>query len=453
VRSEVEHHLVQAEIERQLDILARDQSQISFWDKAVIALSGDLDEDFVTEEIVDWMWADFGIESSVVVMPDDRPLLTVFRDMLSEPLAGLPYVALSRDLIESARLNYLARRTAAEDTIPRHVADIRMVNGQFGVVVAQAIFVDDEEENSNIPPLNAMPQVFLTFKPLTQSAFSEIGRNLGLGEFRVTPVSAAEEGHSSMVINQVAGQPPLAASWKVEQPSMIIWNRSIGALVGSFILVTVALLLISLRYGRALKSLQLSEAVNRHRATHDNLTGLPNRLQFDHALDTIIAKNRQDRCAILCLDLDQFKLVNDTHGHQVGDVVLKTAARRIADAVGDAGMAARVGGDEFIILLWDKLERVSVLDRCDRIIASVCEEIAFDGGVARIGAIIGVAWWPDDALSAKNIVRSADEALYRAKDNGRGQAWFAGDTGDARLAVTERRRPAPGVISKGFAAA
>ena len=169
---------------------------------------------------------------------------------------------------------------------------------------------------------------------------------------------------------------------------------------------------------------------------------MPNRLQFDHALDAIIVDNEQERCAILCLDLDRFKAVNDTYGHQVGDVVLRTAAGRIADAVGNAGMVARVGGDEFIILLRDKLDHASVHARCERVISSVCKGIVFDGGVAHIGASIGVAWWPDDARTAKNIIRSADVALYRAKDNGRGQVWFAGDSGQAGPQAAERRNQA-----------
>ena len=454
VRSEVEQHLVKAEIDRQIDVLFRDQSQISYWDKTVKALGGAVDQAFVQDEIADWLWEDFGIESSVVIQPDGTPLLTVFRSQVMDPAAGLPYVARNRDLVEAARQNYLAHRTprnggfvitgqATRFSPPFHASDVRIINGQFGVVTAQAVIPDDEE----VLP-DGMPQVLLTFKPLSKEMLAGIGESLGLEDLSVAPVAAPVEGRSSMVVSQVAGQPPLAASWKVEPPSSIIWNRAIGPLVASFVVVTLALLMVALHYGRAIQALQQSEARNRHRTTHDNLTGLPNRLQFDHALDAIIAEHRQNRCAILCLDLDKFKAVNDTHGHQAGDVVLKTAARRIADAVGETGMTARVGGDEFIILLWDNLERENVLDLCDTIIASVCQDIAFEGGVARIGASIGVAWWPDDALSTKNIIRSADEALYRAKDNGRGQTWFAGDSGDLGAGATERRRPENGVTTE-----
>ncbi len=121
------------------------------------------------------------------------------------------------------------------------------------------------------------------------------------------------------------------------------------------------------------------------------------------------------------MDLDKFKAVNDTYGHQAGDAVIRTIAGRVADIIGDKGMAARVGGDEFIILLRDGLDENSVMMLCDNIIDSVCEDVVFDNGRAAVGASIGVAWWPDDAMTAKTVIRSADEALYRAKSNGRGQ--------------------------------
>lgn len=111
----------------------------------------------------------------------------------------------------------------------------------------------------------------------------------------------------------------------------------------------------------------------------------------------LFQKVRRDRCAILCMNLDRFKAVNDTYGHQAGDTVIKTLANRIAGAVGETGMAVRIGGDEFIVLLRDRLDHQNVLGLCDELISSVCEKINFDGGSAMVGASIGVAWWPDDA--------------------------------------------------------
>ncbi|PLW74808.1 hypothetical protein C0081_22990 [Cohaesibacter celericrescens] len=121
------------------------------------------------------------------------------------------------------------------------------------------------------------------------------------------------------------------------------------------------------------------------------------------------------------MDLDRFKAVNDTFGHQAGDVVLTVISERIAKRVGSNGMAARVGGDEFIILLHDHLEKDDVLFLCDQMIEDVSIPIDIHGGTAEVGASIGVAWWPDDALTVKSIIRSADDALYCSKENGRGQ--------------------------------
>lgn len=97
----------------------------------------------------------------------------------------------------------------------------------------------------------------------------------------------------------------------------------------------------------------------------------------------------------------------------------------MAETVGDSGLAARIGGDEFIILLRNGIDVKSVEALCTEIIQNVCEPVSFDGGTSSVGASIGAAWWPDDAKTGKMVIRSADEALYRAKERGRGRAVFA----------------------------
>jgi diguanylate cyclase (GGDEF)-like protein len=199
------------------------------------------------------------------------------------------------------------------------------------------------------------------------------------------------------------------------------------------VLITFGLMFFAVRYGKVVRRIEESEAHNRFMAEHDALTGLPNRLQFDTELENIVSRGMQDRCAIICADLDKFKQVNDTFGHQAGDAVIKTVAERIAEQVGERGLTARVGGDEFIILLRDGLDPDQVLALCDNIIETVSEEIVFDNGQAAVGASIGVAWWPDDAMTAKTVIRSADQALYRDKELGRGQ------TVSAKMHVRSRR--------------
>jgi len=427
VRSDVEHNLVQNEISRQIEILALDQSQISYWDDTVTAFAQSVDQKFIEKEIADWLWDDFSIEKSIVVSADRTPLVMVSKNRILNPKKADPWIAQNLDLVEAAQNNYKNNSIKSGDGFvvngdpvrsenPIFASDFRQINGRLGIVVAQAIVPDSEEVLPAGPP-----QVLITFKPMSSQAFSAIGKKLNLTDFQIVPVEKVTNGYNAVTIGASPENANFKAVWRTQHPSAIIWKQSVVVVVGLFVMITLALGMTARRYSRALSALQKSEQHNRFLALHDSLTKLPNRLQFDRLLDEIITEGKQDSCAVLCADLDRFKVVNDTYGHQAGDTVIKTVAARIAEAVGEDGMAARIGGDEFIILLLGKHDRDSVLFLCDHIIEKACEEVAFEGGVASVGMSIGVAWWPDDALTAKTIIRSADEALYRAKENGRGQ--------------------------------
>lgn len=427
VQFEAEANLVSKEVKLQLQDLADDQSKISYWDETVFALYDEnVDMDFVQENIVDDSWDISDFEHVIVVDEQGKPQLTVYRDQLLEPNDGLQNIVENFDLVQRARTKYFANRKARGNgfvTIGDPVwsknaiysADYRILDGQLGMAVAQAIVPNILEV---LPDGN--PKILFTFRPLNKFTFAQVRDQLGLSRFAIVAQSEAKSDLDQMVIGG-AGSRKIVAVWEATKPSASIWDRALPFLGSLLLLITVGLGFIGNRYSKIVTRIQVSEARNRFMAEHDALTGLPNRLQFDNELDNIIAKGELDRCAIICTDLDKFKDVNDTFGHQAGDAVIKTVAQRIANVVDDKGMAARVGGDEFIILLRDGLDEEGVMMLCDNIIEHVCEEVVFDNGSAAVGASIGVAWWPDDALTAKTVIRSADQALYRAKELGRGQ--------------------------------
>ncbi|WP_158195893.1 diguanylate cyclase domain-containing protein [Stappia indica] len=429
VRAQDERHLVRNELDRQVEILADDQARVSHWDEAVRALVAHIDWTFVREEIANWHWEDFGIQVTVMVGPDNRPRLLIFEDDIRAEEEAEAHVALAADLVEAAREAYASARERqgsgfrisrhpVRSQDPLYVSDVREINGEINMIVAQAIVPDDD---ARLP--DGAPNVLLTFKPLLPSIMTEIGRKLGLRDFAIRPVDAVPP--DSDVIPLGRGSPRFVATWVRSHPSAVIWREALPLLLGVLVLAAIALGFVALRFARSLRRLQQSEERNRFLANHDALTGLPNRLQFEQEMERVLQRSEQDRCAVLCIDLDRFKQVNDSWGHAIGDLVIRTVSARILDVVGDRGMSARVGGDEFIVLLREGLDRSSVLALCDRIVASVCSEIVFDGGRASVGASIGVAWWPDDALTAKSVIRSADEALYRAKQDGRGRTFLA----------------------------
>ena len=445
VRHDQEKILVSHDIAQLVEVMAIDQSQISHFDDSVEALSGDIDQDYVKDEIAEWMWDDFDIQMSVVVSPDNKPTVTVYEKNVMQPEQGVVAVVQNIDLIEGARKaysDYVARQTVPvtafsgmHDPVrsehPMYVWSIRNLNGQLTFAMAQAIVPDEDE----VVPSEG-PAIFLTFKPLDKQLLEKAGRKLELVDFRLTTEDQKLAEAGTLFIATLKNGKNVHARWTPGAPSQTIWDQTLLTLALPYLVAALALLLIASHFGRMLHALQKSEEKNRFLAFHDALTGLPNRMHFDHELEAIVAEGKQDRCAILCMDLDRFKAVNDTFGHQAGDVVLEVISQRIQDRVGDTGMAARVGGDEFIILLHDNLEQDAVMYLCDQMIEDICIPIDIPGGTAEVGASIGVAWWPDDALTVKSIIRSADEALYCSKENGRGQVSCA-----SKLSVTAAKDP------------
>ena len=161
-------------------------------------------------------------------------------------------------------------------------------------------------------------------------------------------------------------------------------------------------------------------------ANHDMLSGLPNRGRVRHLLAEALsgAAGVEAPCAILFLDLDGFKPVNDTFGHPKGDAVLKIVAKRLERVVGKAGHVGRMGGDEFAIVIKEAPSRQMVEALAGRVIDAVAEPYRLDKAEIRIGVSIGCAFGPADGQSVDDLIQKADLALYQAKANGRGRCCF-----------------------------
>jgi diguanylate cyclase (GGDEF)-like protein/PAS domain S-box-containing protein len=175
-------------------------------------------------------------------------------------------------------------------------------------------------------------------------------------------------------------------------------------------------------------------------ANMDVLSGLPNRGRvrqlLGEALSTAQATNVP--CAIMFLDLDGFKPVNDTFGHPKGDAVLKSVAQRLVKEVGDAGHVGRMGGDEFAIVIKDAQGRKTVENLANRLIESVAAPYHIDKVEIRIGTSIGCAFGPIDGQSVDDLIQKADMALYQAKNEGRGTCCYFND--DMRSVAEHRMR-------------
>lgn len=165
-----------------------------------------------------------------------------------------------------------------------------------------------------------------------------------------------------------------------------------------------------------------------HIADHDHLTGLPNRGFISRIIDGLIgdASESKRHFALLFVDLDRFKCVNDAHGHATGDYVLKQAAIRLKEATSNYGVAARAGGDEFIIVVNSLASQTSVDLLVGAILSAFSQPFEIRNGEhATVGVSVGVAFYPQNGRSADSILRAADGALYRAKQKGGRAAMLA----------------------------
>lgn len=156
-------------------------------------------------------------------------------------------------------------------------------------------------------------------------------------------------------------------------------------------------------------------------ANFDSLTNLPNRKMFLETLDNQIIKktNNQQELALLFIDLDHFKEVNDTLGHHVGDMLLKEIAQRLSHCIRQSDVVARLGGDEFTIIMNDIASTHVIDETAQRIIDKICEPILIGDNTCYISPSIGVALYPEDFSDAKDLIKAADQAMFAAKKAGR----------------------------------
>ncbi|WBS05404.1 diguanylate cyclase [Pseudoduganella sp. SL102] len=162
-------------------------------------------------------------------------------------------------------------------------------------------------------------------------------------------------------------------------------------------------------------------------ALHDPLTGLPNRRLLEDRIETTVqhALRHQRKAAVMYLDLDGFKPINDTHGHAYGDEILKLVAQRLVGSSRKEDTVARVGGDEFVIVLGDVSGLNDAREPASKLIDVVSEPYQVNGVTLRLSTSIGIALFPDDAESVGDLIHAADNALYDAKRSGKNRVCSA----------------------------
>src|SRR5687768_7354654 len=236
--------------------------------------------------------------------------------------------------------------------------------------------------------------------------------------YDAAPVEAVLEVYNDVTELVAANQ---RSQWKI-----------LGAVLGAMALVYIVVLLILVRYQRLLHEKERERAAQeeriRYQAYHDSLTGLPNRASFTEHLEEAMrrAKRAGWPLGVLFLDLDLFKRVNDSLGHDAGDRLLRVAAERIRRAVREADMLFRMGGDEFTVLLEDVRGPEEAAMVATRVLEAIAEPLQLQHHEIAVTSSVGIALYPRDDVVGERLVKAADTAMYRAKELGRNRyAFFA----------------------------
>jgi diguanylate cyclase (GGDEF)-like protein len=216
------------------------------------------------------------------------------------------------------------------------------------------------------------------------------------------------------------GRQPYAAEYRVTgRDGQVAWISARGKVLTD-------------RAGRALRMIGVSQDITERKrredearflAYHDTLTGLPNRRLLDDRLRQALhlAQRRDARLAVMLVDLDDFKQINDAHGHRAGDAVLREVAARLAACVRKADTLARQGGDEFVVLIPDLAQTTDGQVVAEKVLRALAAPLQADGAPLRLGASIGISLYPADARDGDALLRNADAAMYRAKRAGGNQ--------------------------------
>ena len=380
-------------------------------------------------------WQGFNSRVVAIVGPDDRVEYThpdaanLATSDVSTEIA--PIIALLRGQLRTMPVHAVALVDGQNLADPgRSTVLVQNFLGQPAYVAAVAVGSDADLAKGNV-----RAPIVVAVKVLSTRLLDKVGDRLELANLRAIANPAQAANDRTLDLADARGASVARFSWTPKQP-----GGAIVASVAPFIVLALAgfalFVVLGIRYmRRTAEEIATGERQLRHLALHDPVCGLPNRIFFGERLEQTINNVRGGgaSAAVFYIDLDHFKDVNDTLGHHIGDELILNVTQRLSRIIRDDDLVARLGGDEFAIITTCASDSYSLQAIAGRIIAAVCAPYLISGHNIIIGASIGIAAIDRRVGDAADILRYADMALYRAKNEGRNRACIYDAAMDADL--------------------
>jgi diguanylate cyclase (GGDEF)-like protein len=406
--------------------IAHDQEGATVWDEAVRRVTAPKpDLDWLDENLGVWLHTYNGHDEAFILDGADRPIYAM-RDGARKDVsifgrhvakAATPLVRKLRHKLRHPRPGDVNRSTLTPGEV-----DLGMVHGHPSIISVKPI-VSDTGLLRQGPDRTAL---HIAVRYLDGSFLHALSRQYKLDRVRFSPVGTASDEEAVIPMKSASGNTLGYLVWTPFRPGMLLLEQLVPTSVAAVLLILAMVGWLLRRIWRSMLELRASRAQAQHLAFHDALTGLANRSLFEDRLMRALAAGERPggEAALLYIDLDRFKSVNDTLGHQAGDALIVQVARRLMQMTRSSDTVARLGGDEFAIIQCGVTTASEVEVLCMRIVEAIHEPFELGGTRVTVSASIGIAMAPVDAGDRTELARKADIALYEAKARGRGQYVF-----------------------------
>ncbi len=402
--------------------IPHDQKSVAIWDDAVVNTKLQFNFAWVDNNLGSWMYSYFGHNRAFVLNDADKPIYGMEQGNVVNPdlftvdaAVYLPLVKKLRDLIAAGALDQFAR-----DGVYPSVTEITSVANTPAIVSILPIISDTGlHKQARGTEYLHVSVVFL------DALFADrLADNYLLTDANFTREASRNTDRAVFPILSSTSRIVGFFEWTPEDPGRLMLARTGPALAGGFVFAAILVSLLLYRLWRSSSALEAGRLAAQHQATHDPLTGLANRTRFDDIIGrTLMARRSYDQgVALLMLDLDRFKQVNDTLGHQSGDDLIRAVGQRLKALIGPHDTLARLGGDEFGVIHFSKGGLADHLALSQRMIEAIGKPFEIFGSEAFVGVSIGVVVIGESDSDRREITRKADIALYEAKSSGRNRA-------------------------------
>ena len=417
-----------------------EQKSVAWWDDAVLNITDDaIDLDFVDANFGIFLTETYGQDEVYVLNATNKPLYAWFDGEREEPptferrrpaLEAVvqearegkqsPFLKNRPDSFSDSQSSY--RLLAGVLGVARWAGHVVSVDGRPAVVAALTIV-----PNVQMDILKGTPNLLVSITYIDEEFITQIGRTLLLPDLSLKPRPVEAAAVASEPFFSDDGVLAGYLNWTTRQPGQVLLTIILPLVAFGVLLTGLLSKVMFGRLKRASAALAQREFEARHEAKHDALSGLPNRVnmveKIEKFLNSYIARHNGQRALAAYVDIDRFKDVNDTLGHEAGDELIKLVAQRLSTRLRPNDFLARFGGDEFVILCAPAgADTGDIL--VERIAKTFESPFAIKGQSISVTASVGLAFAPDNGVTADELMRHADIALYEAKSQGRDRAVF-----------------------------